>query len=76
MPSICTIHCAHSHPDPHPDPYPDIDTPREERRPTVFISYARVDAEFANQLIADLNANGHVCWIDTTMIKGGEVRRL
>src|SRR5262245_36160455 len=49
-----------------------IDTPREERRPTVFISYARADAEFANQLIADLNAHGHACWIDTTSIKGGD----
>jgi len=49
-----------------------IDTPREERRPTVFISYARADAEFANRLIADLNANGHACWIDKTSIKGGD----
>jgi hypothetical protein len=36
------------------------------------ISYARADADFANQLIADLNANGHACWIDTTSIKGGD----
>src|SRR5262249_36827626 len=54
-------------------PIQTIDTPREERRPTVFISYARADAEVADQLIADLNANGHACWIDTASIKGGEV---
>jgi hypothetical protein len=41
-------------------------------RPTVFISYAHQDAEFANRLIADLDANGHACWIDTSSIKGGD----
>jgi formylglycine-generating enzyme required for sulfatase activity len=49
-----------------------IATPREERRPTVFISYAHADEGFANQLIADLGTAGHTCWIDTTAIKGGD----
>ncbi len=60
-------------PTPVQTPIQTIDTPRDERHPTVFISYARADAEIANQLIADLNVNGHACWIDTTSIKGGEV---
>ncbi len=41
-------------------------------RPTVFISYAHQDAAFANRLIADLDANGHACWIDSSSIKGGD----
>ncbi len=49
-----------------------IATPREERRPTVFISYSRQDKEHADRLIAALNANGHACWIDTSDIPGGE----
>ncbi|MFN0087331.1 MAG: TIR domain-containing protein, partial [Blastocatellia bacterium] len=49
-----------------------IDTPHAKRRPTVFISYARVDAEFADRLIEGLQASGHACWIDTTSIKGGD----
>jgi formylglycine-generating enzyme required for sulfatase activity len=60
---------------PHPDqpaPLQTIGTPRGERRPTVFISYARQDAEMAERLIADLRAAGHACWIDTTAIKGGD----
>src|SRR5690606_13534777 len=44
----------------------------DERTPTVFISYSHDDEAFANQLIADLNAAGHACWIDTTKIKGGD----
>ncbi len=49
-----------------------IDTPREERRPSVFVSYAHQDADFANRLIADLDDAGHACWIDTSDIKGGD----
>ncbi|MBS1790904.1 MAG: SUMF1/EgtB/PvdO family nonheme iron enzyme [Acidobacteria bacterium] len=49
-----------------------IATPREERRPTVFISYARTDKAHAERLIAALNASGHACWIDTSDIPGGE----
>jgi formylglycine-generating enzyme required for sulfatase activity len=58
----------------HPDPAPvqTLATPRQERRPTVFISYSRTDAEFANKLIADLNSAGHACWIDTSSVKGGD----
>ncbi len=47
-------------------------TPRTERRPAVFISYARADAAFAQRLMDDLRAAGHACWIDTSEIKGGE----
>ncbi|HEX4947018.1 MAG TPA: SUMF1/EgtB/PvdO family nonheme iron enzyme, partial [Blastocatellia bacterium] len=46
-------------------------TPRGERRPTVFLSYAHKDAALAQRLIDDLRAAGHACWIDTTAIKGG-----
>ncbi|MGH9801977.1 MAG: TIR domain-containing protein, partial [Blastocatellia bacterium] len=49
-----------------------IATPRQERRPTVFISYARADIKHVERLIAALNANGHACWIDTSDIPGGE----
>ena len=49
-----------------------ITTPREERRPTVFISYCREDKEHVDRLIADLKAAGYDCWIDTSSIKGGE----
>ncbi|MGE0130264.1 MAG: SUMF1/EgtB/PvdO family nonheme iron enzyme [Blastocatellales bacterium] len=41
-------------------------------RPTVFVSYAHQDADFASRLIADLDAAGHACWIDTNSIKGGD----
>ncbi len=46
-------------------------TPREERNPTVFISYSHADDAFAQKLMGDLNAAGHTCWIDTSAIKGG-----
>lgn len=49
-----------------------IATPRDQRTPTVFISYSHQDDAFAQQLIADLNAAGHACWIDTSEIKGGD----
>src|SRR5262249_39777006 len=45
-------------------------SPHAERR--IFISYARADADFANQLVADLEIAGHDCWIDTRDIKAGE----
>ncbi len=38
----------------------------------IFISYAHADADFANQLIDDLETAGHQCWIDDTDIKGGD----
>ncbi|MGH9841086.1 MAG: NACHT domain-containing protein, partial [Blastocatellia bacterium] len=43
----------------------------DERRPTVFVSYAHADAEFANRLVMDLRAKGHECWIDSSAIKAG-----
>ncbi len=49
-----------------------IDTPRDERRPSVFVSYSHEDADFADRLIVDLRAAGHACWIDTSAIKGGD----
>lgn len=33
-----------------------IATPRDERRPTVFISYSHEDKEFAMRLVTDLHA--------------------
>src|SRR5262249_19739411 len=47
-----------------------IATPWDERMPTVFVSYSRDDADFADRLIADLRAAGHPCWIDESAIKG------
>jgi formylglycine-generating enzyme required for sulfatase activity len=47
-------------------------TPRAERQPTVFLSYARADRDFAQRLMADLHAAGHACWIDTSALKGGD----
>jgi formylglycine-generating enzyme required for sulfatase activity len=47
-----------------------IATPWDERMPTVFVSYSRNDADFADRLIADLRAAGHPCWIDESAIKG------
>ncbi|MBS1787659.1 MAG: SUMF1/EgtB/PvdO family nonheme iron enzyme [Acidobacteria bacterium] len=38
----------------------------------VFISYAFEEAEFANQLVADLQAKGLACWIDTDKIRAGD----
>lgn len=45
-----------------------------EQRPRVFISYSRVDSEFAYRLRADLEANGFVTWIDTAKLgdEGGQ----
>jgi formylglycine-generating enzyme required for sulfatase activity len=53
-------------------PLQTIATPASERTPTVFISYSHTDKPFAERLIADLQAAGHACWIDTVKIKGGE----
>lgn len=49
-----------------------IETPGKKGRPTVFIIYTQVDAEFANTIISDLRAKGHACWVDTGSIKGGD----
>ena len=49
-----------------------IDTPREERSPTIFLSYSHADVEFAKQLFASLVDGGHACWIDKEKIKGGD----
>lgn len=53
-------------------PLQTIETPEDERTPTVFISYAHADDAFAMKLIADLQDAGHAIWIDTVSIKGGE----
>ncbi len=55
-----------------PAPLQTIETPRTQRRPTVFLSYSHTDAEFAHRLIDDLRAAGHACWIDTSSLKGGD----
>ncbi len=55
-----------------PAPLQTIATASADRQPTVFISYAHQDADFANRLIDDLRAAGHACWIDTTKLKGGD----
>ena len=54
-----------------PAPTQTVDTPRDERRPAVFVSYSHADDTFAQQLVTDLKAAGHACWIDTSAIKGG-----
>ncbi|MBK8138243.1 MAG: toll/interleukin-1 receptor domain-containing protein [Chloroflexi bacterium] len=54
------------------NPLQTIDTPEDQRTPTVFISYAHIDDEFAVRLIADLQNAGHAIWIDTVSIKGGD----
>ena len=45
-----------------------------EARPRVFISYSRVDSEFAYRLRADLEASGFDTWIDTAKLadQGGQ----
>lgn len=57
---------------PLPTPIQTVSTPRTERQATVFISYSHRDTDFANRLIAALNAVGHACWIDSSEIKGGD----
>lgn len=49
-----------------------VETPNEERNPTVFIAYSGSDSDFARRIIDDLNRMGHTCWIDTSAIKGGD----
>jgi formylglycine-generating enzyme required for sulfatase activity len=56
----------------HPAPLQTVATPRDERCPTVFLSYSHQDKDFAQRLITDLRAAGHACWIDTSSIRGGE----
>ncbi|MCE7937576.1 hypothetical protein DCC79_03775 [bacterium] len=53
-------------------PLQTVATPRGERRPAVFVSYAHADRAFVERLLEDLRAAGHACWIDTTAIKGGD----
>ncbi|MFN0121314.1 MAG: SUMF1/EgtB/PvdO family nonheme iron enzyme [Blastocatellia bacterium] len=55
-----------------PAPLQTSATPRNERQPAVFLSYAHADREFADRLIADLRAAGHPCWIDSSALKGGD----
>jgi tetratricopeptide (TPR) repeat protein len=45
-----------------------------DQRPRVFISYSRVDSEFAYRLRADLEASGFATWIDTAKLgaEGGQ----
>ncbi len=52
-------------------PLQSIETPAVERTASVFISYSHADKAFADQLIGDLQAAGHACWVDTSRIKGG-----
>jgi len=61
-----------ANPAPQPALTQTIETPRDARQPTVFISYSHRDTDFAEQLIQDLQAAGHPCWIDTAKIKGGD----
>lgn len=67
---------SHNEP-PRPDASPvmtppqTLDTPIEQRQPSVFISYSHADDTFAQSLIDGLQTNGHPCWIDTSEIKGG-----
>lgn len=44
-----------------------------EQRPRVFISYSRVDSEFAYRLRADLEASGFPTWMDPNLgSEGGQ----
>ena len=49
-----------------------LETPHEERRPTIFVSYSRQDTEIAERLINDLARAERDYWLDTTAIKGGD----
>ncbi|MFZ4794798.1 MAG: SUMF1/EgtB/PvdO family nonheme iron enzyme [Blastocatellia bacterium] len=49
-----------------------LKTPREERRPTIFVSYSTEDVETADSLISDLVRAERDCWQDKIAIKGGE----
>jgi len=59
-------------PAPPSAPIQTLATRPQDRWATVFISYSHRDTEFAQRLIAALNAAGHACWIDTSEIKGGD----
>lgn len=37
----------------------------------LFVSYSRLDGEFVNRLVVDIEAVGHLVWIDTEDITGG-----
>ncbi|MBX7213033.1 MAG: SUMF1/EgtB/PvdO family nonheme iron enzyme [Thermoflexales bacterium] len=56
----------------HQAPVQSAETPRDERLPSVFISYLHADATPAKRLVAALRAAGHTVWIDTLNINGGE----
>lgn len=45
---------------------------RHRRRPTVFVSYARQDADLVALLARDLEAGGYDVWRDVGSIEGGE----
>ncbi len=49
-----------------------LQTPREERRPTIFVSYSTEDVETADSLISDLVMAERDCWQDKIAIKGGD----
>ncbi len=59
-------------PVPPKTPTQTINTPIEQRTPTVFISYSHQNTEFAQKLITDLQQAGHAVWIDTTTLRGGD----
>lgn len=49
-----------------------LQTRREERRPTIFVSYSTEDVETADSLISDLVMAERNCWQDKIAIKGGD----
>jgi len=58
--------------EPASTPVQTVDTPIDERTPTVFVSYSHDDDDFVERLISDLNRMGHAVWVDTSSIKGGD----
>ena len=55
-----------------PAPVQTIETPRSERRPTVFISYAHDDVREAERLVEYLGKHGHSVWMDRFKINFGD----
>nr|MDQ3011319.1 TIR domain-containing protein [Acidobacteriota bacterium] len=53
-------------------PLQSLGAPHDESRRTVFISYARKNADFAQRLIGDLKGAAYTCWIDTSDIRAGD----
>ena len=49
-----------------------LETPREKRRPTIFVSYSTEDVQTADTLIQDLVNKDRYCWQDKIAIKGGD----